>query len=276
MIPAVIPAVARLEVASALRARWFLAALLLSAGLVAFFVVVAQRESALVGFTGYGRVLTGVVQASLTFLPLLALFSTAQAVTGASQSGALEWYLSYPNSRSRCFWAIFLPRLAAVTLPVAAATLLLGLLGALMGQGLSAGVLAGFLVLLVGQSFCFSGLGVAISALSATPESALLRALGVWISAAALVDFLVLGVLLRWQLPAWAVFALAGLNPVQAGRLGMLARTDPELGVLGPVGTWMSTTLGPPLTQLYGFGWPVLVGLIAVLVGHRAFSQRDL
>lgn len=271
-----IPAIARLEIASVLRARWFYAALALSAGLVGFFVLVAARESALIGFTGFGRVIGGVVQASLLFVPLLALFSTAQSVTGAAQDGVLEWYLSYPNSRARCFWALLLPRAGAVLLPLGAAVLLLGLAAALFGEPVPAPLLLTFLALLGGQAFCFAGLGVAVSALSRSPEQALLRALVLWMASAALVDFVVLGLLLRWDLPPYAVFLLAGLNPVQAGRLGMLARVDPELGVLGPVGTWMTTTLGPTLTQVYGLGWPVLVGAVATVVGLVAFLRRDV
>lgn len=269
-------ALLRLELYQVLRARWFGAAVLLAAGLVGFFVVVATRESALVGFTGFGRVLGGVVQASLLFVPLLALFATAQSVTGAQQSGALEWYLSYPTSRARTFLALVLPRLGAVSLPLTAAVLLLGVAGLLLGEPMPLGLLLHFLGLLLGQSLCFGGLGVAISALSRSPEQALLRALSLWMATAALVDFVVLGLLLRWDLPPYAVFLLAGLNPVQAGRLGLLARVDPELGVLGPVGTWMTVTLGPGLTQVYGLGWPALVGLAAGAVGLWAFSRRDV
>lgn len=271
-----IPAIARLELLQALRARWFAAGVLLALGLVGFFTVVATRESALVGFTGFGRVIGGVVQASLLFVPLLALFSTAQAVTGANQSGALEWYLAYPNSRARCFWALFLPRLGAVLLPVAGAVLLLGGVALALGEAMSLGLLLTFLTLLVGQGFCFAGLGVMVSALSRAPEQALLRALVIWMASAALVDFVVLGLLLRWELPPYAVFLLAGLNPVQAGRLGMLAHVDPELGVLGPVGTWMTVTLGPVWTQLYGLGWPILLGAAAVGAGYAAFLRRDI
>lgn len=271
-----IPAITRLELHGALRARWFQAGLGLALALVGFFSVVASRESALIGFTGFGRVMTGTVQAALLFVPLLALFSTAQAVTGARQSGVLEWYLSYPNSRARCFWALFLPRLGAVLGPVVGAVLLLGLVAAVLGQAVPVSLLLSFLVLLAGQAFCFTGVGMLVSALGRSPEQALLGAVVVWMSTAALVDFVVLGLLLRWDLPPYAVFLLAGLNPVQAGRLGMLARVDPELGVLGPVGTWMTVTLGPAWTQVYGLMWPVAVGALAVGLAYRVFSRRDV
>lgn len=269
-------AIARLEVRAVLRARWFLASVALAAALVGFFALVATRESSVIGFTGYGRVLGGVVQASLLFLPLLALFSTTQSVTGAQQQGVLEWYLSYPTTRGGCFWAMFVPRLLAVAGPATVAVLLLGGVGAVAGEGLDAGLLATFLGMLVGQSFCFAALGMWISTTARAPEQALLRGLVLWMAAAALVDFVVLGLLLRWDLPPYLVFALAGVNPVQAGRVGLLAVVDPQLGVLGPVGTWATTTLGPVATVAYGLGWPIALGAVALAAAWRAFHRRDI
>jgi ABC-type transport system involved in multi-copper enzyme maturation permease subunit len=271
-----IPAIVRLEIAGVRRARWFVAALALAGGLVGFFVLVATRESAVIGFTGFGRVMGGVVQASLLFLPLLALASTTQAVTSARQTGVLEWYLSYPNGRERCFWALFLPRCAAVIGPVAASVALLGLAAWGLGESVPPALLAAFLALLVGQGACFSALGIWVSALSRTTEQALLRGLLLWMAAVALVDFVVLGLLLRWELPPAAIFALAGLNPVQAGRIGILAAIDPELGVLGPVGTWAVTTLGTGATIAWGLTWPFLLGGAALFGARRTFLRSDV
>lgn len=269
-------AISRLEARAVVRARWFAAAVTLAVGLVGFFGLVATRESAVIGFTGFGRVMGGVVQASLLFLPLLAVSSTAQAVTGAQQQGVLEWYLSYPAGRERVFWSLFWPRLVAVAGPVAFAVVLLGVIAAVLGQPVPFVLLGAFCAMLAGQGFCFSALGLAVSATARTPEQALLRALVLWIATAALVDFVVLGLLLRWDLPPYAVFALAGVNPVQAGRVGLLAVMDPRMGVLGPVGTWATVTLGQPLAVAYGLGWPVLVGVAALLVARRAFLRRDV
>ena len=73
----------RLEIAQVMRARWLVGTLLAAALVVAFFVALATRESAILAFTGYTRVVTGVGTAALLGLPLLALFATTQAVTAA-------------------------------------------------------------------------------------------------------------------------------------------------------------------------------------------------
>lgn len=271
-----IPAVMRLEVHSVLRQRWFAAGIGLCVAVVGFFTLVAAHESAVIGFTGFGRVMGGVVQAALLFVPLLALFSTTQAVTVARQDGVLEWYLSYPNSRARAFWAMFLPRVGAVIGPLAVAVLCLGLASAFIGEPVPVVLLAQFAASLAGQAFCFAAMGMFVSVISRSPEQALLRGLLIWMACAVLVDFVVLGLLLRWELPAGAVFALAGVNPIQAGRIGLLAGIDAELGVLGPVGTWATTRLGPTLTITYGLVWPILVGAAMLAAARVAFNRRDV
>jgi hypothetical protein len=104
----------------------------------------------------------------------------------------------------------------------------------------------------------------------------LVRGLFVWASAAVLVDFVVLGLLLRWDLPPWAVFALAGVNPLQSGRVGLVAAIDPELGALGPVGTWAVVAFGPHAAVAWGLGWPFLIGAGALWLARRRFLREDV
>lgn len=266
----------RLEVQSVLRARWFFLSLATAAGLALFFVGVAMRESAVLAFTGFGRVVTGTALASLLFLPLLAVFSTAQAVPQARQQGVLEWTMSHPIERSSLFWGIFLPRLAAVVGPVIGMVALVGLAAALFGHPLPWDLALRLFLLLGSQGFCFAALGMWISVRAKAPENALIRGLLLWMGTIALYDFALIGLLLRVKLTPWAVFLLAGVNPVQAGRLGVLASADPDLGLLGPVGTWMAVQLGPIGTLAYALGWPTLLGLCALLLARWSFIRRDL
>jgi ABC-type transport system involved in multi-copper enzyme maturation permease subunit len=259
-----------------LRARWLAVSCALAAGLVAFFVVLATRESAVLAFTGFDRVVSGVGVAGLLFLPLLAVLSTSQSIPQARQNGALEWILSHPVSRTACFWSLFVPRALAVCGPVIGAVLALGLAAAMLGETVPFGPLARFLVLLAGQGVCFAALGMAAGALSRSAEQSLLAALVVWASAVALLDFALIGTMLRWQLPPELVFALAAFNPVQAGRLGLLAGMDPDLGLLGPVGTWIAIHLGPGLTFGYAVAWPIVLSAGALALAHAAFRRRDV
>jgi hypothetical protein len=266
----------RLEAGMVRRTRWVALSVALALGLVGLFVGVAARESAVIGFTGWGRVLAGVVQASLLFLPLLATFACVGAVTGARQSGALEWLLSHPVSRGAWFWGLATPRLLAVGGPLLLAVFGLFAIAALGGNPVPVGALLSFAALLLTQTLCWSAFALLVSVLSRTPEQALLRGLTVWVAGAALVDFVLLSVLLRWDLPPGAVFAIAVLNPMQAGRVAMIAALDPQMGSLGPVGVFMLTKLGPAATQAWGLSWPAIAGGIALLAARAAFGRRDV
>jgi ABC-2 type transport system permease protein len=266
----------RLESHAVLRQRWFVAAIGLAAATVGFFFLLASRESEILGFTGYGRVMAGVVQASLLFVPLLALLATAQAVPASRDSGVLEWYLTLPADRADAFRALWRPRLLAIAAPSAVAIVALAGVGALTGRPVDLKTWGAMLALLVGQAFCFAAIGLCIGSFARSAEAALVRALSVWAAAAVLVDFVVLGLLLRWELPPAAVFALAGVNPMQAGRVGLIAAIDPEMGALGPVGTWAVVQLGPALSVVWGLGWPFVVGAAAIWMARRHFLRADV
>jgi hypothetical protein len=81
---------------------------------------------------------------------------------------------------------------------------------------------------------------------------------------------------LRFKLLPAVVFGLAASNPAEAARLAILTGIDPELSVLGPVGFWLATTLGPRLTLLVGLGWPLLLGLLAAFASVRRLNRADL
>lgn len=271
-----IGALLRLEGHSVVRARWFAASVALSVALVGFFLVVAARESAVLGFTGFGKVMAGVVQVSLLMVPLLALASTAQAVTAARQAGVLEWYMSQPVSRDACFRALFLPRLGALVLPIVGSIVGLAAAAAAMGQSVEPRLVLVFLAVLVGQALAFGAIGMWVSCVSRAPEQALLAAVAIWMATAVLVDFVLLGVMLRWDLPPMAVFFLAALNPMQDGRVAVLAAVDPQMGVLGPVGTWAVATLGAGATLAITVGWPLVLAAGASLMARWEFLRRDV
>jgi ABC-type transport system involved in multi-copper enzyme maturation permease subunit len=269
-------ALARLEVAGVLRARLLVASAGASALLVLLFVVLAARESSVVVFTGFGRVLTGLGLAALLLVPLLSLFATVLSVVAARQQGVLEWYLSHPVSRDAVFWSMWWPRALAAGGPLLAAVAGIGVASAVFGAPVPLAALLQLAAILVGQVACFAAIGAWLSVTAPSLEQALLRGIGVWMACTALLDFALIGAMLRWQIPPHAVFALSALNPVQAGRLGLLSGADPDLGVLGPVGTWLTTTLGPTGTLTYALGWPILAAGLALFAARRAFVRRDL
>jgi hypothetical protein len=103
-------------------------------------------------------------------------------------------------------------------------------------------------------TWAFVGVGLWLSSVARTSERATVYVLLAWLGTTALHDFGLIALLLRFKLLPAVVFASAAVNPAEAGRLAILTGIDPELSVLGPVGFWLATTLGPQLTLLIGLG----------------------
>ncbi|MCA8975362.1 MAG: ABC transporter permease [Planctomycetes bacterium] len=272
-----IAVVARLDFAEVRRSRWLVFCLIVHAILAAAFVLVGLRESGVVGFTGMGRALMSWSHALLFLLPLLALSATGQVVNGARDDGSLELLLSCPVSRTGYFAGTSLVRLAALVLPLFLAMPLMGLVGSLaFGQVVPWSFLLRGMLVSAALLLCFVALGLCISTLVRNQAKALMLTILVWVLGVALVDFGLIGVMLQWNLPPSAVFALAVLNPVQCARLALLSAAQPELSTFGPVGFFLANKVGANWLLAIGIGWPLLLGITAWMWSLGAFRRRDL
>jgi ABC-2 type transport system permease protein len=270
-------ACARLDLAEALRSRWFLLCSALYLGLAAAVVATAAQQSALFGYAGSDRVLLAFGNALDLTLPLLALLATGTTIGRARDDGSLELVLSQPLSRTSYFAAVTLVRLGVLYVPLVVTTLGAALfarvaLGAPVPWDFVARALAVSLALLV----AFTGLGLAIATVARAPGRAIVAVLLVWALSAALLDLGLIGVMLRLRLEPAAVFALAAANPVEAARLALLSGVSVDLPTLGPVGFWLATRVGPAARFALGVAWPALVGLAAWAAAARRFSRGDV
>ena len=272
-----IAVVARLDLAEVLRSRWLVFCLVVHAILAGMFVLVGLRESGVVGFTGMGRALMSWSHALLFLLPLLALSATGQVVNSARDDGSLELLLSNPVSRTGYFLGVSIVRTLALVVPLLVAMPAMALFGAIaFGQAvpwafLLRGVLVSTMLLL-----CFTALGLTVSTLVRNQAKALMLTILIWAAGVALIDFGLVGLMLQWELPPSAVFALAALNPVQCARLALLSAAQPELSTFGPVGFFLANHVGSTGLLLVGIGWPLLLGITAWVWSLGAFRRRDL
>jgi len=268
----------RLEMAEAIRSRWFVFTAAVYGVIFALFVWLGLRESAILGFTGVSRVVLNVSNAVVLTVPLVALVATSQTVVRARQSGFFELMLSQPVRREQWFAGVVLSRLVVVAGPLVA------LLFAALAFGAASGahdaalvpVVLRCILVTVSLAWCFTGIGFWISAASRAAERATVLALLAWVMAIAIHDFALIGVLLRVRLAPSAVFLLAAANPVEAARIAILGAVDPDLSVLGPVGFWLANRLGPSLTLAVGAGWPALLGTFALHRAERRLASSDL
>lgn len=270
-------AVARLDFADVRRSRWMAFCAVLYAVLGAAFVFVGMRESSVLGFSGMGRVLMSMVHALLLVLPLLALTATGQVINRSRDDGTLELLFSHPVRRGVYFAAVTLTRYVVLTVPLVALMLGMAVLGrvafrddinwAFLGQALaiSASLLAAYV-----------GIGIAVSTLVRSQARAVIWLLLLWALGAALLDFGLVALMLRWRVNAQTVFLIASLNPVQAARMALLAGASTELSVLGPVGFYLSNQVGAAGLFALGVIWPALVGLCTWLLALRSFRRSDI
>jgi hypothetical protein len=122
----------------------------------------------------------------------------------------------------------------------------------------------------------YVGIGLAISVVVRQPAKAIVAIFLIWTASVALLDFAGIALLLRWRLPAQAVFLLAAANPVQAARLALLSSAEPTLATLGPVGFYLANHVGPGALLALGVAWPGGVGAASFGFACWRFRRGDL
>lgn len=267
----------RLELAEVLRSRWLLFCCAVYALLAAIFVLVGLRESSVFGFTGMGRVLLAFCHTLVLVLPLLGLSATGQVVNRARDDGTLELFFSHPLSRDGYYLAVALVRYLALLGPLLVLLLVLVLIGRLgFGQSMPWAFLGGTSAVCAALLWAAVGLGLWLSTAVRHQARAAMYALLLWALGIGLLDFAVIGLLLRWRLHAPTIFLLSAINPVQAARMALLSGAEPELGTLGPVGFYLAQRIGAGALFALGTLWPALFGLCFFARGRRLFNRGDL
>ncbi len=270
-------AVARLDFADVRRSRWMVFCGALYALLGGAFVFVGMRESSVLGFSGMGRALMSMIHALILVLPLLALTATGQVINRSRDDGTLELLFSHPVRRGVYFTAVTLTRYAVLTVPLLALLLGMALLGKVVFRDdVNWAFLAQSLLISCSLLAAYVGIGVAVSTLVRSQARAVIWLLFLWALGAALLDFGLVALLLRFRVNAQTVFLLASLNPVQAARMALLAGASHELSVLGPVGFYLSNQVGAAGLFALGVVWPAVVGLGAFLLALRSFRRSDI
>ena len=267
----------RLDLAETLRSRWLWACTTVYAALALIFVVLGMRESSVLGYTGTGRALLSFTHALVLVLPLLALAATTQTVSRARDDGSFELLFSQPLSRGTWFASVALVRYAALVAPLVALVLVAAVAGEVaFGQPVPWDYLGQCLAVCASLALAFVGIGLAISTFVRSPARATLMLVLVWALAVALLDFGLIGAMLRWGLAPRAVFAIAALNPVEGARLALLAGIEPDLATLGPVGFYLANYLGPRALFAAGVAWPAALGVLSLAAALARFRRSDV
>jgi ABC-2 type transport system permease protein len=265
-----------LELAEALRAKWFLFYALVFFGLVITMLVTGLTDSRVMGFTGLSRLLVVYTQLAMAILPVFVLVSTVRSLAGDREAGVFEYILALPISIGAWYAGRLAGRFIATALPVLGAALFAVAVGAARGAPIPWTELLFELSLLVALVWCFVGLGFFISAVSRSVDTAQTAAFVLWLALVLALDLILLGLLIREQVPAETVVTLALANPLQVFRTASMLIFDPQFVLLGPTAYVILDLFGRVGFLVYAFAYPIALGALAALAGHAILKHADL
>jgi ABC-2 type transport system permease protein len=267
---------ARLDIAESFRARWFLLYSAVFGGVIVLLFVFGLTESRVMGFTGLSRLLITYVQLCMAILPVFILITTVRSVAGDREAGIFEYMLSLPVSLASWFWGRMIGRFLVVFVPVFLAMLAAVGWGAMRGLDVPWGHFALYSGLLVSLAWCFLGIGMMISSLARSIDVAQSAAFFLWLVLLLFLDLVLLGVLIREQLPMELIVALALANPLQTFRTAAMLLFDPQLILLGPAAYVILDTFGRETYLILAMVYPALLGTVSAGIGYSLFRNGDL
>jgi ABC-2 type transport system permease protein len=267
---------ARLDFAEVRRSRWIWFCVATYVLLGGVLITVGVTESTIVGYTGTSRVLLSFSHALILVLPLMALMALAPAVQRARDDGSLELLFSQPLSPGAWFFAICAVRYLALVIPLALVLIALGVWGHVFHHDpIPWGFIGRSLAVSSSLLLAFAGIGAAISVFVRSPARVITYMVLTWALGVALLDFGLIGLMLRWRLDPHAVFSLAMLNPVESARLALLSNLQPDLSTFGPVGFYAANRVGAGTLFAIGVAWPAVVGILAWAIAYLGFRRTD-
>lgn len=267
---------ALLDVTESVRTRWFLVYTLLFGALVAGLFVFGVTESRIMGFTGLSRLLVTYIQLCMAVLPVFILITTVRSVAGDREAGITEYLLSLPVPLSAWFWGKMAGRFMVVFLPVFLAMSAGAVWGWIRDLQIPWGMYSYYTLLLVSLCWCFLGIGMLISALARTADIAQGAAFIVWLALVLFMDLMLLGVMIRQQVPAETIVLVALANPLQAFRTAAFLLFDPQLVLLGSSAFVILDLFGRPGFMVYACLYPAVLGTLAAAAGYWMFRRGDL
>ena len=267
---------ARLDMAESLRARWFVVYTIVFGGLVAALFVFGLTESRVMGFTGLSRLLITYIQLSLAILPVFVLLTTVRSLAGDRESGNFEYMLSLPVPLAAWYWGRFLGRFVVVFLPVFLAMLGAIGYGALIGSEVPWVQVTFYTGLIISLVVTFLGIGFLLSSIARAIDIAQGAAFLIWLALLLFLDLILLGVMVREQMPADLIVAIALMNPLQVFRTGAMMLFDPQLVLLGPSAYVILDHFGTTGYIAWALVYPTLVGLVFAAIGYWRFKASDL
>jgi ABC-2 type transport system permease protein len=115
-----------------------------------------------------------------------------------------------------------------------------------------------------------------ISTIARSSDVAQGAAFLLWLLLLLFLDLILLGVLIRQQLPPDTAVALALVNPMQVFRTATMMLFDPQLVLLGPTAYVILDRFSEAGYIAFAVIYPVLFGSLCAGLGYQLFKRSDL
>lgn len=264
----------RKEVRDAVRSRWMVA-FALTFGIVALVLSLVQASSDNIGAQGFNRTTAALTNLSLLLVPLLALVVGAGAIAGERERGTWTTLLAQPITVGQLIIGKFAGLLIAIW-----ATIALGFGGAGMIVGLispitDVGHYLLFSILSAVLAAATLSIGTLISVFSDGRLKALSQAMVVWFVLVVLYDLAAVGLALNFSASGRSLLVAVLANPVECVRIFFILSLEPDLDVLGPLGSYVVNEVGT--SSAVGLLSGMLVGwiLIPLMVTISVARSQD-
>jgi ABC-2 type transport system permease protein len=130
--------------------------------------------------------------------------------------------------------------------------------------------------LLLTLAWCFLGIGMLLSSLARTADVAQGAAFIVWLTLVLFLDIILLGVMIKEQLPHEAAVLISLANPLQVFRTAAMMLFDRQLVLLGPSAYVILDTFGQAGYMAFAIAYPLVLGALFSFLGFVAFRRGDL
>ena len=260
------------EVRDALSNRWLIAYAVLLGGLGLAATATGLDSASGLAIQAFGRTTATLMNLCLLLSPLVAVVMGAASIAGEQERGTLEHLLAQPLTRAELLLGKHCGLLAALLAATVAGFLPAGVaIAVVAGPAMFAHyLLFPAIAALAGAAMVAIGMLISVSSRSAVHAQGM--AMVTWFAFVLLYDLVLMGSLAVSGMPAeWLAAALIG-NPVDAARvLGVLA-LEPDLYLLGPAGSFLTTRLSGAGTASLLIGALALWALVPVGMAAMKFS----
>ncbi len=264
------------DIVESLRARWFMVYTAIFGSIVVLLFVFGLTESRIMGFTGLSRLLITYIQLTMAILPIFVLITTVRSLAGDREAGVFEYMLSLPIGLAAWFWGKMAGRFVVVFLPVFVAMLAAIVWGMARGAEVPFGLVTYYTALLMVLSWCFLGIGMLISTLARSADVAQGAAFIIWLFLVLFLDLILLGTMIREQLPPETAVAISLANPLQVFRTASMLLFDSQLVLLGPTAYVILDFFGRTGYLVWALIYPLLIGTSCSAIGYWLFRRSDL